>query len=139
MKRQRSNRELIPSIGNEFTSEYSMDERNHSILTDIHEKSNIDPINITASNNKQSRPHGHVPNNHKHDALQMLVQQSLHATMQSDITRGEFSGNSDGSSSQGRWIDAPSAEGLRRVLDRLTLHVCVLSCSSLFGLFDCVY
>ncbi|KAL7484439.1 hypothetical protein ACHAW6_010965 [Cyclotella cf. meneghiniana] len=121
MKRQRGKRELI-SFENEFALEYNVGERNHSIFTDIHQKSKFDPINITASNNKQSRPHGHAPNNHKHDAFHMLIQRSLHATMQSDITRGEFSGNSDGSSSQGRWMDAPSSEGLRKFLDRLALH-----------------
>ena len=60
------------------------------------------------------------------DAFQTLVKEAFQTIIQSDIQRGEFSGNSDGSSSQGRWLYDPSARILQAVMDRLVIHVSVI-------------
>jgi len=51
------------------------------------------------------------------NGFQYVVKESVRALIHSDINRGEFSGNSDGSSSQGRWMDAISGERLGKALD----------------------
>ena len=76
-------------------------------------QNNIPPINTTSDYEQSKNGHG--------DSFQLLIQQSLHALTQSDINKP------DGSSSQGRWVDAPSAEDLVGVLGRLMLNVCVLA------------
>ena len=60
------------------------------------------------------------------DAFQTLVKVAFQTIIQSDIQRGEFSGNSDGSSSQGRWLYAPAARTLQNVMDRLVIRVSLL-------------
>ena len=57
------------------------------------------------------------------DAFRTLLKEAFQTIIQSDIRRGEFSGNSDGSSSQGRWLYDPAARKLQAVMDRLVIHV----------------
>jgi hypothetical protein len=65
----------------------------------------------------------HEPNYHDVikptvDSFILIVQQSLNVLIQSDVNKP------DGSSSQGRWVDAPSGESLGKALDRLVMNVC---------------
>ncbi|KAL3765258.1 hypothetical protein ACHAWO_001199 [Cyclotella atomus] len=63
----------------------------------------------------------HEPNYHDVikptvDSFILIVQQSLNVLIQSDVNKP------DGSSSQGRWVDAPSGESLGKALDRLVMN-----------------
>lgn len=66
----------------------------------------------------------YIPNHSDENAFELIVKQSLYALIQSDVKRGEFSGNSDGSSSQGRWMDHTSGCMLGKALDCLIINVC---------------
>jgi hypothetical protein len=52
------------------------------------------------------------------DSFVLIVRRSLSVLIQSDVNKP------DGSSSQGRWVDAPSGESLGKALDRLVMNVC---------------
>ena len=71
------------------------------------------------------------------DGFDTVIRTALNVLVESDIRRGEFSGNSDGSSSQGRWLYDPAAKKLERVLDRLV--VCVFQRVKLIVLALCLY
>lgn len=60
------------------------------------------------------------------DGFQTLIRTALQVILESDVRRGEFSGNSDGSSSQGRWLYDPAAQEFQRIMDRLV--VCPIRC-----------
>ena len=91
--------------------------------------------NRTDSSNENDPNHSTTENNIANDreedeeeddgAFQTLIKEAFQTIIQSDIRRGEFSGNSDGSSSQGRWLYDPAARKLQAVMDRLVIHVSV--------------
>jgi hypothetical protein len=53
------------------------------------------------------------------NSFHSIVELSLHTLIQSDVNK------LDGSSSQGRWMDAHSGELLTRTLNRLVMNVCL--------------
>ena len=94
-----------------------------SFMTVIARSCVIKTVNSTASINtandnqtiyNDSRSSSKLGNE---NGFQYVVKESVRALIHSDIKRGEFSGNSDGSSSQGRWMDAISGERLGKALD----------------------
>ena len=90
--------------------------------------------NGTNSNsNEDEKEAKNIVDNNEKDAFQQLLREAFQTIIQSDIQRGEFSGNSDGSSSQGRWLYDPAARKLQALMDRLVIHVSF----DLAALHDC--
>ena len=101
------------------TADRMIDVPNNGNRTDSNENN---PNNSTTENNIAN---DREDDDDDDDAFQTLVKEAFQTIIQSDIQRGEFSGNSDGSSSQGRWLYDPAARKLQSVMDRLVIHVSV--------------
>jgi len=97
-----------------------------SFMTVIARSCVIKAVNSTASintaNDNQTIYNDSRSSSKLGNGFQYVVKESVRALIHSDINRGEFSGNSDGSSSQGRWMDAISGERLGKALDRLIIN-----------------
>eukprot|EP00984_Skeletonema_dohrnii_P012653 scaffold5161_cov94-Skeletonema_dohrnii-CCMP3373.AAC.2 len=101
-------------------------------------------IDVDSSNNNTNKTNSNENDQNEspkssiadEDAFQTLLKEAFQTIIQSDIRRGEFSGNSDGSSSQGRWLYDPAARKLQAVMDRLVIHVSFDAAAADIGVAD---